>query len=175
MVKEDKAMMDEILSSLSVSRRSTHSALRDSMRDFQNIEHRLEHVASVGGIAFINDSKATTVNATWWSIESQKVGLTWIVGGAEGNYNYETLYSTVMVKVKNIICFGGLSGQIMNCFGSAGKSVMMVEDLKEAVMTSSNVAQKGEVVLFSPACSSFDTYNNYADRGLAFKKAVKEL
>lgn len=173
-VKSDRARMDGIVSALSGLRGDSRAALKESMSDFQNVEHRLELVAKIGGVSFVNDSKATTVNATWWSIESQKGDVTWIIGGG-GEYNYEALYSVVIAKVKNIICFGEVGVRVSKYFEETNKNVVLVADIQEAVKTSVNVAQKGEVVLFSPACSSFNSHRNYAERGCEFKRIVKAL
>lgn len=174
-VKSDRARMGGIVSALSSLKGDSRAALKESMSDFQNVEHRLELVAKIGGISFVNDSKATTVNATWWSIESQKGDVTWIIGGGGVEYNYDALYSVVVAKVKNIICFGEVGVRVSQYFEKTDKNVVLVADLQDAVKISVNVAQKGEVVLFSPACSSFNSYRNYAERGCEFKRLVKAL
>ena len=151
------------------------SVIRQSMIDFQNVEHRLEYVLTVHGIDFINDSKATNVNACWFALESMQKDIVWIVGGVDKGNDYSELYEMVTDKVKAIICLGENNQNIISAFKARVDTIVQASSMDEAVNQSYSLAKKGEVVLLSPACASFDLFTNYEDRGFQFKKAVRTL
>ena len=148
---------------------------RQSMLDFQNVEHRLEYVLTVHGIDFINDSKATNVNACWFALESMQKNVVWIVGGVDKGNDYSELDEMVTDKVKAIICLGQNNQKIIKSFQGKVDTIVQASSMSEAVNQSFSLANKGEVVLLSPACASFDLFANYEDRGFQFKKAVRAL
>ncbi len=152
-----------------------NESIRNSLTDFDTVEHRLELVAKVNGIKFINDSKATNVNATWYALESQKETVIWIVGGVDKGNDYADLIPLVESKVKAIICLGTDNKKLIETFGDKVKFIHEVNTAKAAVDVAYQVAFDGETVLLSPACASFDLFENYEDRGRQFKKAVKTL
>ena len=149
--------------------------IRQSMLDFQNIEHRLEQVLTVHGIDFINDSKATNVNACWFALESMQKDVVWIVGGADKGNEYSELNEMVAEKVRAIICLGENNQKIITSFQGQVETIVQASSMNEAVKQSFSLANKGEVVLLSPACASFDLFENYEDRGVQFKEAVRAL
>lgn len=149
--------------------------IKQSLSDFQNISHRLEFVASVHGISFINDSKATNINATWYALEYVDKPTVWIVGGVDKGNDYETLRNLVKEKVKAIVCLGLDNANIHKAFADVVDVIVDTESAKEAVDASYHLAEKGDIVLLSPACASFDLFENYEDRGNQFKQAVNEL
>jgi len=149
--------------------------IRESLSNFQGVEHRLEHVLKVHGIEFINDSKATNVNSTWYALESVSKDLIWIVGGIDKGNDYTILEELVRKKVKAIICLGIDNSKIHKAFGEIVETIVDVESASEAVKTAYYIAKKGDSVLLSPACASFDLFDNYEDRGNQFKQAVREL
>jgi len=151
------------------------SVIRQSMIDFQNVEHRLEYVLTVHGIDFINDSKATNVNACWFALESMQKDIVWIVGGVDKGNDYSKLYEMVTDKVKAIICLGENNQNIISAFKGRVDAIVQASSMGEAVNQSYSLAKKGEVVLLSPACASFDLFTNYEDRGFQFKKAARAL
>ena len=149
--------------------------IRQSMIDFQNIEHRLEYVITVHGIDFINDSKATNVNACWFALESMPKNIVWIVGGVDKGNDYSELDEMVKEKVKAIICLGENNSKIISSFQGKAETIVQASSMTEAVHQSFSLASKGDTVLLSPACASFDLFENYEDRGLKFKQAVRAL
>ena len=149
--------------------------IRQAMIDFQNIEHRLEYVLTVHGIDFINDSKATNVNACWYSLESMTKEVVWIVGGVDKGNDYVELTEMVDKKVKAIICLGENNENIISAFKGKVEIILQASSMKEAVHQSYALADKQDVVLLSPACASFDLFANYEDRGMQFKKQVRNL
>ncbi len=151
------------------------SIIRQSMIDFQNVEHRLEYVITVHGIEFINDSKATNVNASWFALESMNKNIVWIAGGVDKGNNYSELLPIVKDKVRSIVCLGNNNENIVNSFKSDVDAIVEASSMKEAVSHAYNLALKGDIVLLSPACASFDLFQNYEDRGLQFKKEVRKL
>jgi UDP-N-acetylmuramoylalanine--D-glutamate ligase len=151
------------------------SVIRQSMIDFQNIEHRLEYVLTVHGIDFINDSKATNVNACWFALESMSKGVVWIVGGVDKGNDYAELAEIVNEKVKAIICLGENNQNIIDAFKDKVDTIVQASTMSEAVNQSYSLANKGETVLLSPACASFDLFANYEDRGVQFKKSARTL
>ncbi len=149
--------------------------IRESLSNFQGVEHRLEPVLKVHGIEFINDSKATNVNSTWYALESMKNDLIWIAGGVDKGNDYAILENLVRNKVKAIICLGKDNAKIHKAFGELVETIIDVQSASEAVKTAYYLAKKGDSVLLSPACASFDLFDNYEDRGDQFKRAVREL
>ncbi|MCB2197280.1 MAG: UDP-N-acetylmuramoyl-L-alanine--D-glutamate ligase [Bacteroidetes bacterium] len=149
--------------------------IRESLSNFQGVEHRLEPVLKVHGIEFINDSKATNVNSTWYALESMKNDVIWIAGGIDKGNDYSILENLVRNKVKAIICLGKDNEKIHKAFGAYVETMIDVQSASEAVKTAYYLAKKGDAVLLSPACASFDLFDNYEDRGDQFKQAVREL
>jgi len=149
--------------------------VRDSFSDFQNVEHRLEFVAKVHGISFINDSKATNVNSTWFALESMEAPTVWIVGGVDKGNDYSELLDLVKDKVKAIICLGTDNQKIKDTFNGVVETIVEAGSAMEAVSYGYRLAKKEETVLLSPACASFDLFENYEDRGNQFKSAVRAL
>jgi UDP-N-acetylmuramoylalanine--D-glutamate ligase len=151
------------------------SVIRQAMIDFQNVEHRLEYVITLHGIDFINDSKATNVNACWYALESMTKDVVWIVGGVDKGNKYSELTEMVDKKVKAIICLGENNENIIEAFKGKTEIIVQALNMQEAVNQSYALAGKQDVVLLSPACASFDLFDNYEDRGLQFKKHVRNL
>ena len=150
--------------------------IRESLQTFQSLEHRMEPVAVIRGVNFINDSKATNVNSTWFALESMdEVPTILILGGVDKGNNYSLLQDLVKDKVKAIICLGIDNQKIHEAFGDIITSIVDVTTAEAAVQSAFGFAVKGDVVLLSPGCASFDLFKNYEDRGNQFKKAVKEL
>ncbi|NVO20070.1 MAG: UDP-N-acetylmuramoyl-L-alanine--D-glutamate ligase [Bacteroidetes bacterium] len=149
--------------------------IRQSMSDFQNIEHRLEYVARVHGIEFINDSKATNVNSTWFALESIDKPIIWIAGGVDKGNDYTRLFEMVKDKVKAIICLGTDNSAIIEAFGDKVEAMYETQSAHQAVLLSYSIGKPGDIVLLSPACASFDLFENFEDRGNQFKKAVRSL
>ncbi|WP_026899036.1 UDP-N-acetylmuramoyl-L-alanine--D-glutamate ligase [Daejeonella oryzae] len=152
-----------------------NESIRESMGDFRNIEHRLEHVAKISGIDFINDSKATNVNSTWYALESMPSKVVLILGGVDKGNDYSMLKDLVKNKVKSIVCLGKDNKRIHDAFEDDVEVIVNTTTAQEAVQIAYHLAQKGDTVLLSPACASFDLFKNYEDRGDQFKQAVKEL
>ena len=149
--------------------------IRESLENFQGVEHRLEHVLKINKVQYINDSKATNVNATYYALESMDAPTVWIVGGQDKGNNYEELFQFVHEKVKAIICLGVDNEKLMNTFGSMVDIIVETQFMSEAVKIAYKVAESGDNVLLSPACASFDLFENYEDRGRQFKNAVRNL
>lgn len=150
-------------------------AVRESLQQFQGVAHRLEFVATIHGIDFINDSKATNVNATWWALESAEKPLVWIVGGVDKGNDYTSLIPLVGEKVKAIICLGKDNKKILDAFSGIIPTIIETASAKQAVDAAYQLGSKGDAVLLSPACASFDLFENYEDRGNQFKQAVRAL
>ncbi len=149
--------------------------IKQSLADFQNVEHRLESVATIHGIEFVNDSKATNVNSTWYALESMTRPVVWIAGGVDKGNNYNFLKELVSRKVKAIVCLGVNNKRIHKAFSGIIPDIVDTSSAAEAVEIASKFAAHGDTVLLSPACASFDLFNNFEDRGNKFKKAVKNL
>jgi len=152
-----------------------NESIRNSMGSFSNIEHRLEHVAKISGIDFINDSKATNVNSTWYALESIPAQVVLILGGVDKGNDYDMLKDLVKSKVKSIVCLGKDNKRIHEAFEDDVEVIVNTFSASEAVQIAYHLAKKGDTVLLSPACASFDLFKNYEDRGNQFKKAVMEL
>jgi UDP-N-acetylmuramoylalanine--D-glutamate ligase len=152
-----------------------NTTIRESMEDFKNIEHRLEFVAKINGVNYINDSKATNVNSTWYALESVSNEVILIMGGVDKGNDYEMLKDMVSKKVKAIVCLGKDNKRIHEAFEDDVEIIVNTFSANEAVQVAYHLAKKGDTVLLSPACASFDLFKNYEDRGNQFKAAVKEL
>lgn len=149
--------------------------LRKSLSDFKSVEHRLEPVLTIGGIDFINDSKATNVNATYYALESMTKPIVWIVGGTDKGNDYSEVLPFVKKKVKAIVCLGVDNTKIIDFFSPYIDTIVETNNMKDCVAKSYQLATKGETVLLSPACASFDLFNGYEDRGDQFKENVRKL
>lgn len=149
--------------------------IRESLADFQGVEHRLEPVITICGINFINDSKATNVNSAWYAIECMETGIVWIVGGVDKGNDYSELFTVVKKKVKAIVCLGKDNRKIVEAFKDKVPTIVETGSMEEAVRSSYYLAKKGDTVLLSPACASFDLFKNYEDRGRQFKQAIRNL
>ena len=154
-----------------------NSVIRESLKSFKAIEHRLEPVLSVGGVLYINDSKATNVDSAWYALDAQTKPVVWIVGGTDKGNDYSQLAELVREKVKAIVCLGVDNSKIHAAFEGIVGADRMVDTLsaEEAVKASAAFAEDGDVVLLSPCCASFDLFKNYEDRGAQFKEAVRKL
>ena len=149
--------------------------IREAVSNFHSLEHRMEFVATVRGVDFINDSKATNVNSTWYALESMQKNTVLILGGVDKGNDYELIADLVKEKVKAIICMGTDNKKIIEFFKDKVSTIVEVDSAKKAVNASFKLAEKGDLVLMSPACASFDLFKNYEDRGRQFKESVKEL
>ncbi len=150
-------------------------SIKQSLSDFENIPHRLEFVSNVHGITFINDSKATNINSTWYALEYVDAPTVWIAGGQDKGNDYNELKSLVKQKVKAIVCLGTDNSKLHEAFEDDVEIMVDASSARDAAIYAYNLAKKGEIVILSPACASFDLFKNYQDRGDQFKKAVKEL
>ena len=149
--------------------------IRESLSNFQGVEHRLEKVQKIQNVQYINDSKATNVNSVFYALDSMTTPTIWIVGGVDKGNDYYELMALVNEKVKSIICIGLDNAKIIEAFGSVVEVMVEVESMSDAVKTAQRLAEKGDTVLLSPACASFDLFKNYEDRGNQFKEAVRNL
>ncbi|MBQ0736457.1 UDP-N-acetylmuramoyl-L-alanine--D-glutamate ligase [Aquimarina celericrescens] len=149
--------------------------IRECLENFHGVEHRLENVLKINNVQYINDSKATNVNATFYALDAMKSATVWIVGGVDKGNDYSELYSLVNEKVKAIICLGVDNTKIINAFGNCVDNISETQSMKEAVNMAYKIAERNENVLLSPACASFDLFKNYEERGRQFKEAVREL
>jgi UDP-N-acetylmuramoylalanine--D-glutamate ligase len=149
--------------------------IKQSLTEFENIEHRLEHVAVVRGVEFVNDSKATNVNSTWYALESIKKPVIWIVGGIDKGNDYGPLLELVKGHVKAIVCLGTDNSRIIRTFNLLVPTLVETSSMAEAVRAAYYLAETGDAVLLSPACASFDLFENFEDRGNQFKKEVFDL
>jgi len=152
-----------------------NATIREGMGDIKNIEHRLEHVAKINGVEYINDSKATNVNSTWYALESVTTPIVLIMGGVDKGNDYDMLKELVKDKVKAIVCLGKNNKRIHEAFENDVEIIVNTFSANEAVQVAYHLAKKGDTVLLSPACASFDLFTSYEDRGKQFKMAVKEL
>ncbi len=152
-----------------------NEVIREALMDFRGIEHRLEHLNKVHGIQFINDSKATNVNSTWYALESVKGNIIWIAGGVDKGNNYAELDELVRERVKAIVCLGVNNERILEAFKDKVENIVESKSMMEAVKSAYFLAEKEDTVLLSPACASFDLFENYEERGRKFKEAVREL
>ena len=150
-------------------------SIKESLSSFEGAEHRLENVAKIYGVEYINDSKATNVNATFYALECMDKQTVWIVGGVDKGNDYNDLLPLVREKVKAIVCLGLDNEKIKNTFGNVVDIVVETAGAEEAVKVARKLSEKGDAVLLSPACASFDLFENYEDRGRQFKAAVRSL
>jgi UDP-N-acetylmuramoylalanine--D-glutamate ligase len=149
--------------------------IRDAVQTFESLEHRMEFVSTVRGVDFINDSKATNVNSTWYALESMEKPTILILGGVDKGNDYSSMMDLVKEKVKAIVAMGTDNRKIHEAFQHEVPVIVNTSSAREAVHAAFHLANKGDVVLLSPACASFDLFKNYEDRGNQFKEAVKEL
>ncbi len=149
--------------------------IRESLMDFQGVEHRLEAVMKIHGIEFINDSKATNVNSTWYALESMHSPVIWIAGGVDKGNDYESLKELVKEKVKILICLGKDNKKLHKAFEGLVEEIVDTDNMKDAVKKAYHFGTNGDAVLLSPCCASFDLFENYEQRGRYFKEAVREL
>ena len=152
-----------------------NAAIREGLATFQAVEHRLEKVLSIKDVLYINDSKATNVDAAWYALECQTRPVVWIVGGTDKGNDYSSLRALAQEKVKAIICMGLDNKKIHDSFGDIVSEMHDVTSAQDAVQLASRLASSGDVVLLSPCCASFDLFKNYEDRGRQFKEAVRNL
>jgi len=149
--------------------------IRRSLENFQGVEHRLENVLKINNVKYINDSKGTNVNATYYALDSMETQTVWIVGGVDKGNDYSELFSLVNEKVKAIICLGLDNDKIVSAFGNVVDMMVETHSMKDAVQVAYRLSEKGDSVLLSPACASFDLFEDYEDRGRQFKEAVRNL
>ena len=152
-----------------------NATIRESLEGFQGAEHRLEQVLKINKVQYVNDSKATNVNATYYALESMNTPTVWIVGGVDKGNDYKALFPFVNEKVKAIICLGKDNEALFDAFGTMVENIIETQSMSEAVQIAYKIATAGESVLLSPACASFDLFENYEDRGHQFKAAVRQL
>ncbi|MBZ4041456.1 UDP-N-acetylmuramoyl-L-alanine--D-glutamate ligase [Flavobacterium hibisci] len=174
---EGKHNMKNAMAASSVAKlmQIRNATIRESLSNFQGVEHRLEKVLKIQNVQYINDSKATNVNATFFALDSMNVPTVWIVGGVDKGNDYNELMSLVREKVKAIICLGIDNRKIIESFGNVVDIMVEVNNMNDAVKTAQRLTEKGDAVLLSPACASFDLFENYEDRGKQFKQAVHNL
>jgi UDP-N-acetylmuramoylalanine--D-glutamate ligase len=150
-------------------------SIKQCLSDFQDEEHRLESVANIAGIEFVNDSKATNVNCAWVALEEFNRPIIWIAGGNDNGNDYSKLFNSVKRRVKALICLGENNNRLMETFAPFIKTIVESGSMEEAVNYAYVIGEKNDVVLLSPACGSFDLYANYKERGIAFRQAVHNL
>lgn len=174
---EGKHNMKNAMAATSVAQlmRIRKQTIRESLSNFQGVEHRLEKVLKIQNVQYINDSKATNVNATFFALDSMTTPTVWIVGGVDKGNDYAELMSLVHEKVKAIICLGIDNKKIIEAFSNIVDMMVEVDNMRDAVHTAKHIAEKGDTVLLSPACASFDLFQNYEDRGNQFKNEVRNL
>ncbi|GAA4065111.1 UDP-N-acetylmuramoyl-L-alanine--D-glutamate ligase [Flavobacterium cheonanense] len=174
---EGKHNMKNAMAATSVANilRIRKQTIRESLSNFQGVEHRLEKVLKIHNVQYINDSKATNVNATFFALDSMTTPTIWIVGGVDKGNDYAELMPLVHEKVKAIICLGVDNKKIIDAFGNVVDMMVEVDNMHDAVNTARHIAEKGDTVLLSPACASFDLFQNYEDRGNQFKREVRNL
>lgn len=174
---EGKHNMKNAMAATSVAKlmQIRNATIRESLSNFQGVEHRLEKVLKIQNVQYINDSKATNVNATFFALDSMNTPTVWIVGGVDKGNDYNELMSMVREKVKAIICLGVDNRKIIDVFGNVVDIMVEVTNMNDAVRMAQRISEKGDTVLLSPACASFDLFENYEDRGRQFKQAVHNL
>ena len=174
---EGKHNMKNAMAATSVAQlmKIRKQTIRESLSNFQGVEHRLEKVLKIQNVQYINDSKATNVNATFFALDSITTPTVWILGGVDKGNDYTELMALVNEKVKAIICLGVDNKKIIDAFGNIVDMMVEVDNMHDAVNTARHIAEKGDTVLLSPACASFDLFQNYEDRGNQFKREVRNL
>ena len=177
MALEGKHNLKNAMAAASVANllRIRKQTIRESLSNFQGVEHRLEKVLKIQNVQYINDSKATNVNSVFYALDSMTSPTIWIVGGVDKGNDYYELMALVNEKVKSIICIGIDNSKIIEAFANVVEVMVEVESMSDAVKTAQRLAEKGDTVLLSPACASFDLFKNYEDRGNQFKEAVRNL
>jgi len=177
MALEGKHNMKNAMAATSVAKlmQIRKATIRESLSNFQGVEHRLEKVLKIQNVQYINDSKATNVNATFFALDSMNTPTIWIVGGVDKGNDYNELMSLVREKVKAVICLGVDNKKIIDAFGNVVDIMIEVASMSDAVKMAKRIAEKGDTVLLSPACASFDLFENYEDRGNQFKQSVQNL
>ena len=177
MALEGQHNMKNAMAATSVAKlmKIRNKTIRESLSNFQGVEHRLEKVLKIQNVQYINDSKATNVNATFFALDSMNTPTVWIVGGVDKGNDYNELMSLVREKVKAIICLGVDNKKIIDVFGNVVDIMIEVTNMEDAVKMAQRLTEKGDSVLLSPACASFDLFENYEDRGNQFKQAVRNL
>jgi UDP-N-acetylmuramoylalanine--D-glutamate ligase len=177
MALEGKHNMKNAMAATSVAKlmQIRKATIRESLSNFQGVEHRLEKVLKIQNVQYINDSKATNVNATFFALDSMNTPTVWIVGGVDKGNDYNELMSLVREKVKAVICLGVDNKKIIDAFGNVVDIMLEVNSMSDAVKMAKRIAEKGDTVLLSPACASFDLFENYEDRGNQFKQSVQNL
>jgi len=168
----NNSMAASIASSLVGIRKES---IRQSLSAFENVPHRLEYVARIHGIDFINDSKATNVNSVWYALETTDAPIIWIAGGVDKGNDYSKLEELIVKKVKAIICMGINNTKIIDFFSDKVAAIYETQSAEQAVVTAYTIGKKGDTVLLSPACASFDLFDSYEERGNRFKQAVRNL
>ncbi|MDX5348994.1 MAG: UDP-N-acetylmuramoyl-L-alanine--D-glutamate ligase, partial [Hymenobacteraceae bacterium] len=151
------------------------AVIEQALGTFKNADHRLQNVGEKDGIVYINDSKATNVEAVWYALEGIKKPIVWIAGGTDKGNDYNSLFPLAKLKVKALVCLGKDNEKLKKAFADIVPIIEETQDVKEAVRLSRQMAEAGDVVLLSPACASFDIFNNYEHRGRSFAEAVSEL
>ena len=149
--------------------------LREAFMTFKSIPHRLESVLTIQGVEYINDSKATNVNSAWYALESMEKDVIWIAGGVDKGNDYESLMPLVKKRVKALVCLGDDNLKLQSTFSGVIDVIISTNNMKDAVQSASQLADKGDAVLLSPCCASFDLFQNYEDRGDQFKECVRNL
>lgn len=174
---EGKHNMKNAMAATSVAKlmKIRNATIRESLSNFQGVEHRLEKVLKIQNVQYINDSKATNVNAAFYALDSMNTPTVWIVGGVDKGNDYNELMSLVREKVKAIICLGVDNKKIIDVFGNVVDIMVEVSNMEDAVKMAQRLTEKGDTVLLSPACASFDLFENYEDRGNQFKQSVRNL
>jgi UDP-N-acetylmuramoylalanine--D-glutamate ligase len=174
---EGKHNMKNAMAATSVAKlmQIRKATIRESLSSFQGVEHRLEKVLKIQNVEYINDSKATNVNATFFALDSMNSPTVWIVGGVDKGNDYNELMSLVREKVKAIVCLGVDNKKIIDAFGNVVDIMVEVSSMNDAVRMAQRLTEKGDTVLLSPACASFDLFENYEDRGNQFKQGVHNL
>jgi UDP-N-acetylmuramoylalanine--D-glutamate ligase len=174
---EGKHNMKNAMAATSVAKlmQIRKATIRESLSSFQGVEHRLEKVLKIQNVQYINDSKATNVNATFFALDSMNTPTVWIVGGVDKGNDYNELMSLVREKVKAIVCLGVDNKKIIDAFGNVVDIMVEVSNMNDAVRMAQRLTEKGDTVLLSPACASFDLFENYEDRGNQFKQGVQNL
>jgi len=169
---QKNAMAASTIATLLKIRKAT---IRECLENFQGVEHRLEKVLKINNVMYINDSKATNVNAVYYALDSMETPTVWIVGGVDKGNDYKELLPLVNEKVKAIICLGVDNEKIINAFGNVVDMMVETQSMEQAIKAAYRLAERGDTVLLSPACASFDLFENYEDRGRQFKEAVRHL
>ena len=153
----------------------SNDSIKESLKTFQNVPHRLEHFLTIQKVKYVNDSKGTNVNAAYYALESIKGSVIWIAGGVDKGNDYKDLIPLVNQKVKAIICLGIDNSKLIEFFSPYCETIISTDNIKDAVRNSYRLSEKNDTVLLSPACASFDLFENFEDRGNKFKEEVRKL